>query len=67
MNDITEELLRVKLNPPPLKRQYGKQNLLYYLNTNNENNENNSYNQLHEVVLEENLYRSLVNEKENEY
>lgn len=64
MNDITEELLRVKLNPPPLKRQYGKHNLLYYLNT---NNENNSYNQLQEFVLEENLYRSLVNEKENEY
>lgn len=63
MNDITEELLKVDLNPPPLKRQYAKNNLLSYLNV---KNQNYNYNKLQEVVLDDNLYRSFVIQHNNE-
>ena len=63
MNDITEELLKVDLNPPPLKRQYAKNNLLSYLNV---KNQNNNYNELQEVVLDDDLYRSFVIQRNNE-
>lgn len=56
MNDITEELLKVDLNPPPLRRQNGYQNLLAYLNV---KNQNNNYNELQEVVLDDDLYRNI--------
>ena len=64
MNDITEELLKVDLNPPPLKRQYAKNNLLSYLNLKNHNY--NNYNELQEVVLDNDLYRSFVIQSNNE-
>ena len=63
MNDITEELLKVDLNPPPLKRQYAKNNLLSYLNV---KNQNNNYNELQEVVLDDDLYRSFAIQRNNE-
>ena len=64
MDNITEELLKVDLNPPPLKRQYAKNNLLSYLNFKNHNY--NNYNELQEVVLDDDLYRSFVIQRNNE-
>lgn len=59
MDDITEELLKVDLNPPPLRRQNGHQNLLAYLNSKN-------YNELQEVTLDNDLYRNIIIQSDND-
>ena len=63
MDDITEELLKVDFNPPPLRRQYAKNNLLSYLNV---KNQNNNYNELQEVTLDNDLYRNIIIQTNNE-
>lgn len=59
MNDIIEELLKVDLNPPPLRRQYAHHDLLAYLNS------SDYYNELREVRLDDNLYRNIIIQSNN--